>query len=350
MSSRWWRVAVTLLLAVLVLLPGPGNAGQAAQLIHVVQPDETLESIARRYGIDPSMLAERNNLTLPYTLEVGQTILVAGDSLGGVAGPRPAARPGAAPAVRMPAGVALSPTPGQTLQSIAWQYGTGTNLVHWVRPLASLAPKPGSTLRIPVRATSALAPARQACTQWPAAGEALVARVNGWGIGLAAFERRWNEVTGGLRHAGVNIWDAEFRAIEPQARRSVVNEMVDHVLVQQWAAGTGTTLSAAELDAWLQARVQDAGGAEPFSAWLEQTGQTWEGYQQQGCHELLRRALTQRLTRGSPDLEIEAKALAKWLAQRRASSSIELYAAVAGAVGNGWPAGPWDPPEVSRTP
>ncbi|MDD3828853.1 MAG: LysM peptidoglycan-binding domain-containing protein [Anaerolineae bacterium] len=345
MFRRWWRVLATTLLAVLVLLPGPGADARAAQLVHVVQPDESLESIARRYGIDPSRLAERNGLSWPYNLEVGQTLLVAGDSAGSIPLPRPA------PAPRMPAHLPLLPAPTRTLQVIAWQHGTGAGLVQWTSPLASLAPWPGFALLVPVRAPGAQAEARQACIEWPAAGEALVARVNNWGIGLAAFERRWSEVLGGLRYAGVNVWSAEFQAIEPQARRSVVNEMVDQVLVQQWAARTGTTVSAADIDAWLQSRVRAAGGEEPLSAWLGETWLTWEGYQQQGCHELLRQALALRLSRGSQDPEIQDEALAGWLSQRRSSSSIELYAAVAGAAGNNWSvAGPGGRQGVSQTP
>ena len=347
MFRRWWRVLATALIAVLVLVPGPGADARAAQLVHVVQPDESLESIARRYGIDPSRLAERNGLSWPYALEVGQTLLVAGDSAGSIPQPRP--RP--APAPQTPDGLALLPVPTQTLQAIAWQDGTGARLVQWTSPLASLAPWPGFALLVPVRAPGAEPEARQACIEWPAAGEALVARVNDWGIGLAAFERRWSEVLGGLRYAGVNVWSAEFQAMEPQARRSVVNEMVDQVLVHQWAARTGTTVSAADIDDWLQSRVRAAGGEEPFSAWLGETWLTWEGYQQQGCHELLRQALALRLTRGSPDPEIQDEAVALWLAQRRSSASIELYAAVAGAADNNWlVAGPGGRQGVSQTP
>jgi len=347
MIRRWWRVPVTTLLAVLVLLPGVD--ARAAQLVHVVQPDDTLESIARRYGIDPSRLAEQNGLSWPYALQVGQTLLVAGQMAGSIPQPRP--QP--VPAPRTLDGLTLLPVPTQTLYSIAWQwqYDAGAGLVQWTRPLASLAPRPGFALLVPVRAPGAQAQPRQACIEWPAAGEALVARVNDWGIGLRAFERRWNEVLGGLRYAGVNIWSADFRAIEPQARRSVLNEMIDQVLVQQWAARTGTTVSAAEIDAWLQAGIEAAGGNEPFSVWLAERQQTWEGYQQQGCYELLRQALAQRLTRGSPDPEIRAEAVATWLSQGRSVSRIELYAAVAGAADDNWTvAEPADRPGVSRAP
>ena len=346
-----WRIAATLLLAFLVLLTGPAGVTRAAQLIHEVQPDETLESIARRYGIEPSTLAERNNLARPYALQAGQRLLVAGSPGSSLAPSVAAIPPQPAPAVPVPARLALLPTPGQTLQFVAWRYGSGSNLVRWANPLASLAPRSGAVLVVPVRAPGALAPARQSCTAWPAAGEALVARVNSWGIGLSAFERRWNEVVGGLQHAGVNVWNADFRAIEPQARRSVVNEMIDQVLVQQWAAGTGTTVSAAELDAWLQARVQAAGGAETFSTWLEETRQTWEGFQQKGCYEVLREALQARLARGASDPERKAAALARWLSLRRASSSIEIYATVAGADGIGLLAARASgPPSVSQGP
>jgi murein DD-endopeptidase MepM/ murein hydrolase activator NlpD len=334
MPRRSGRVAMALLLGILLLLSGPGSAARAAQLIHVVQPDDTLEGIARRYGLDAPALAARNDLAWPYTLEVGQTLLIASTS-GAPRSPAPAAGL-PEPASPPPAALVALPNPGGALQAVAWRYGDGAGrLVQWVNPLASLPPQARPALLIPVRAAAAVAPARQTCTPWPAAGEALVARVNTWAIGLPAFERRWSEVLGGLENAGVNTWNAEFRAAEPLARRSVVQEMIDWVLVEQWAAGTRTTVSAADLDSWLQARVQASGGSEPFSEWLAGTRQTWEGFRQRGCQELLREALAQRLVRGSPDPLVRDEVLRAWLAERRASSSIEIYAHVASAAAEG---------------
>ena len=63
--------------------------------IHVVQPGESLYSIAQAYGTTAARLAQDNELTPPYSLAVGQTIVVlyprqvytvtAGDTLEGIA-------------------------------------------------------------------------------------------------------------------------------------------------------------------------------------------------------------------------------------------------------------------------
>lgn len=56
---------------------------------HIVQRGETLSSIAQRYGRDWHDVARWNNLSTPYTLDVGQRLLVSGTMVSPVYQPKP---------------------------------------------------------------------------------------------------------------------------------------------------------------------------------------------------------------------------------------------------------------------
>ena len=50
---------------------------QATPVTHTVQPGETLYAIAQRYNRSVEAIAKENNLAPPYTIKVGQTLIVA---------------------------------------------------------------------------------------------------------------------------------------------------------------------------------------------------------------------------------------------------------------------------------
>ena len=57
----------------------PGSAaGPDAVPTYVVKNKDTLDGIARRYGVSPESIAERNNLQAPYSLRPGQSLQVPG--------------------------------------------------------------------------------------------------------------------------------------------------------------------------------------------------------------------------------------------------------------------------------
>ena len=57
-----------------LLIPVASSAGAAS---YVVQPGDTLYSIARRFGKTVETLAALNGLAPPYTIKVGQTLVIA---------------------------------------------------------------------------------------------------------------------------------------------------------------------------------------------------------------------------------------------------------------------------------
>jgi membrane-bound lytic murein transglycosylase D len=51
----------------------------APKRTHVVKPGETLSSVARTYGVEVEALAKANDLRSPYTLSIGQRLVLPGD-------------------------------------------------------------------------------------------------------------------------------------------------------------------------------------------------------------------------------------------------------------------------------
>jgi LysM repeat protein len=113
---------------------GPGGAGS----YHVVAPGETLYAIASQYGASIRVIAEANGLTSPFTIRVGQQLLIP-TSNPPYAGPPQVDTYGAAPG-NFPApnnsyqpapgnGSTHIVAPGETLYSIALQYGTSVDAV-----------------------------------------------------------------------------------------------------------------------------------------------------------------------------------------------------------------------------
>jgi LysM repeat protein len=72
---------------------------------HTVQPGETLEMIARKYGLKQAEIGTANNITNPALIRAGSTLVIPGWQQTGAKGPAPEATPKAAPV----------PGPGQDL-------------------------------------------------------------------------------------------------------------------------------------------------------------------------------------------------------------------------------------------
>lgn len=88
------RLLVVGLLLVLTGCSGPAVRFVPEDGVHVVRRGETLYSIATAYDMDWRELASRNGLRPPYTLHVGQRLVLAGKTVtqeGAVADPAPKA-------------------------------------------------------------------------------------------------------------------------------------------------------------------------------------------------------------------------------------------------------------------
>ncbi len=52
------------------------NAGGGASGTYIVQPGDTLYSISRRFGVSPQAVMEKNRITNPSQLAVGQQLIL----------------------------------------------------------------------------------------------------------------------------------------------------------------------------------------------------------------------------------------------------------------------------------
>jgi LysM repeat protein len=129
----------------------PGSPETGAERYHIVQPGETLYSIARRYGISPEQLQESNALSDP-TLRPGQRLHI------------PAAETTRATPAR--SWQTYTVRPGDTLYRIAQQFGMSVEALRQANGLRSDSLRPGDILVVyrsesPAEPTSEPTPAAQ---------------------------------------------------------------------------------------------------------------------------------------------------------------------------------------------
>jgi LysM repeat protein len=147
----------------------------------VVQPGQTLSSIAASFDINVAALASANNLIDPNTIVIGSVLKVPG--AGAAAGPPTSGI----------SGVTVTISPGQTLTSIAADHGTTVPMLEAVNgivhPNLIVA---GMHLRLPPTGTSALA------SEVVPAGGALPALLQGYPsrVALRPLFAHWAAVEG----------------------------------------------------------------------------------------------------------------------------------------------------------
>ena len=137
-------------------------AQQAAQTIYVVQPGDTLSSIALRYDLTTADLAQANGLINPNLIYVGLQLIISASS-----GAAPAAAPAGKPATVVNR---LHPVQAdETLFGIALKYGTTVrSLIETNRLDRAGFVVPGQQLIIPADARSNQAGVAQPGTPLPA--------------------------------------------------------------------------------------------------------------------------------------------------------------------------------------
>ena len=119
----------------------------------------------------------------------------------------------------------------------------------------------------------------------------LAATVNGQYIFLADYEQRVAQFEEALFDQGIDRNTEEGQTYLQDARRDVLEGMIDTALIEQEAAGLGITLADEELEAQVQSDIESGGGQAAFDEWLLATGLTRDDYK-----EMLRQSmLSQRV-------------------------------------------------------
>lgn len=136
----------------------------------------------------------------------------------------------------------------------------------------------------------------------PQPTEALAALVNGQPITLAAFQRRLYEEE--QRLAEVGVVPADRAAFE----QSVLNSLIDQVLIEQAAAVQGLQVTAEELDAEIALNIEVAGGEAAWQTWLAENTMTPETFRQSLYEALLTAKIRDQVIAAVPESVEQAHA------------------------------------------
>jgi parvulin-like peptidyl-prolyl isomerase len=126
----------------------------------------------------------------------------------------------------------------------------------------------------------------------------LAALVNGQYVFLADYERRVAQYEQALQQQGIDSGTDEGQGYLAQARRDVLEGLIDGVLIEQGGATLGITMGDEELESQVEADIEAGGGQEAFQEWLQSTGQTREDYKGMLRQSLLSQRVMDAVTVG----------------------------------------------------
>jgi parvulin-like peptidyl-prolyl isomerase len=117
---------------------------------------------------------------------------------------------------------------------------------------------------------------------------------------LAEYEGRVADYEQALVGQGIDPDTPEGQEFFAQARRDVLEGLIDGALIEQGAAEMGIQLSEEELESQLQADIEAGGGQGAFEEWLGVTGQTREGYKESLRQSLIAQRVMETVTAAVP--------------------------------------------------
>ncbi|MHB1133008.1 MAG: LysM peptidoglycan-binding domain-containing M23 family metallopeptidase [Chloroflexota bacterium] len=136
---------------------GAGAPQASGEQTYTVASGDTLGAIADRFGISEQSLAAANGITNPNRIQVGQTLAIPGQ--------------GSNSATSAPSGATYTVVIGDTLSSIAEQFGLTSTAIAEANELDNPnSLRAGQKIAIPGRAEPASRGGRRAAMVWPAIG------------------------------------------------------------------------------------------------------------------------------------------------------------------------------------
>jgi len=133
-------------------------------------------------------------------------------------------------------------------------------------------------------------------TATPSPVEGLTALVNGQPIGQEEYEKQVAQVEAFFAQEGLDSESEEGRERLAQARRQVLEQMIDQELTRQAAVEMGVSISEAELEASIQDIIEQSGGQDQFNQSLQGMGTTYEDFRQMLLDQLLSEAVYSAVT------------------------------------------------------
>jgi len=134
----------------------------------------------------------------------------------------------------------------------------------------------------------------------PTFSEPLAALVNGEPIFLDDYLVQVMQAEQALISQGVDADTAEGQQALAEARRRVLDAMIEQVIILQVADREGILVSDEAVDRAVQQSIADAGGEEQFQTWLQANSLTADDYRQALHAQLVAQALFQQVTRDVP--------------------------------------------------
>jgi parvulin-like peptidyl-prolyl isomerase len=126
--------------------------------------------------------------------------------------------------------------------------------------------------------------------------EEFAALVNGEPITFDAYQRQVAQVEAFFEEEGLDLESDEGQERLTQARRQVLEQMIDQELIEQAAEEMGITISEEELEASIADIVVQSGGEEEFNQSLQATGTTYDDFRQMLLDQLLSEAVYSAVT------------------------------------------------------
>jgi foldase protein PrsA len=126
--------------------------------------------------------------------------------------------------------------------------------------------------------------------------EALAALVNGQPISRQEYEKQVAQVEAFFIQEGLDLESAEGSERLAQARRQVLEQMIDQELIRQAAEGMGVSIADSQLESSLQDIIDQSGGREEFDHSLQAMNTTYEDFRQMLLDQLLSEAVYSEVT------------------------------------------------------
>ncbi len=128
----------------------------------------------------------------------------------------------------------------------------------------------------------------------------LAALVNGQPIFLADYQAETARFEAAMAEQGFDLESEDGKATLAQMRRQVLDAMIEQVLIEQAAAQEGVAISDEELEAAVQASIEEGGGQASFEEWLQASDLTYEDFKQEFRFQLLAQAIFERIAASIP--------------------------------------------------
>jgi parvulin-like peptidyl-prolyl isomerase len=150
----------------------------------------------------------------------------------------------------------------------------------------------------------------------------LAALVNGQPIAFDEYQKQVVQVEAFFEQEGLDAQSQEGQDRLAQARRQVLEQMIDQELIRQAAAEMGVGVSTEELESSVQDIVAQSGGEEQFNQSLQATGTTYEDFEQMLLDQLLSEAVYDAVTTSISPVAEQAHARHILLGTRQSAEEV----------------------------